>query len=252
MDKPRQAFILAAGYGTRLRPYTDIKPKPMVAVDGRALIDRTLDKLRAAGIDDVVVNTHYLHDVIAGHLEGYAKKYPELKITISYEAEILDTGGGLVNVLDHFDPDKPFYVIAGDSLWEDGLCAALQYLALQWNEKDMDILTLMHPVSRMILTKGVGDYNIDGDGRAVRSTDKTGTHMWTNIRLNHPRIYKGYKAEKFSFLDILDQCQKARRLYALEHDGDWHHVSTPSDLKAVNHHYKIAGDTSTKDGGGVA
>lgn len=236
-----KAFILAAGFGTRLRPYTNTVPKPMVEIAGRSLIYRTLDKLRAANIDYVVVNTHYLPDVISQHLDEYVAQHKDIEIHISYEKEVLDTGGGIVHALRHFD-DEPFYVIAGDNLWEDGDVSALTRLAQNWDDGAMDVLTLMQPVTNMVLTKGVGDYKFIDNMQVERSLDKSGTHMWTNIRLNHPRIFKEHKAAAFSFLPLMDSAQEQQRLYALEHDGEWHHISTPNDLETVDAFYKKAQD----------
>ncbi|MGH1377819.1 MAG: nucleotidyltransferase family protein [Alphaproteobacteria bacterium] len=230
---PKRAFILAAGFGTRMRPLTNKVPKPMVQVAGRSLIWRSLDKLRAAGVCEVVVNSHYLADVLKEHLEDYMSKYPDMVIHISFEPEILETGGGVKNALHYFE-DEPFYVIAGDALWFDGELPVLERLARKWDGKLMDIITLMQPVDNMELTSGVGDYDLDNNGLVRRSKDKTGSHMWTNIRLNHPRIYNDTDLKDFSFLQVMDKCEARRRFYALEHDGEWHHISTPQDLNAVD------------------
>lgn len=231
---PRKAFILGAGFGTRLRPYTDTCPKPMVSVAGRSLISRTLDKLQASGVDEVVVNTHYLADIMAQHLNEYAAQNPDITIHISHEDPVLDTGGGVQNAL-HYFSGEPFYVIAGDNLFTDGTVPALDRLAQAWDPDKMDILTLMQPVEKMHLTEGVGDYDLKDDGRVHRRTDKGGAYMWTNIRINSPSIYnEAPRAPDFSFLDIMDECEEKGRFYALVHDGEWHHISTPRDLEAVD------------------
>lgn len=234
---PKRAFILAAGFGTRLRPHTEHVPKPMVEVAGRSLIYRTLDLLRAARVLEVVVNAHYLADVLRDHMKAYCAQHTEMTVHVVYEEEILDTGGGIVNALPYFQ-DEPFYVIAGDNLWEEGDVPALLRLAQHWDGHAMDILTLMEPIESMVLTQGVGDYEFKDGSQVCRSHDKSGTHMWTNIRLNHSRIYAGYEVEPFSFLPIMDKAEKAGRLHALEHDGAWHHISTPEDLTRVDAHFK--------------
>lgn len=234
MIKPDHAFILAAGKGTRLRPYTDSCPKPLVKVDGRTLIDRTLDKLEEAGVTKVTVNLHYMAPLLETHLSQ--RRTPE--ITFSYEDTLLDTGGGVKNAL-HTLSDKPFYVIAGDALWTDGPSGnALLRLAEHWDDEKMDILTLMQPLATMSLTDGLGDYNLKKNGHVVRSPDKTGSHMWTNIRINHPRIFDNTPDGAFSFLDLMDRAEKQERFYALEHDGDWHHISTAADLERVNESFE--------------
>lgn len=228
------AFILAAGYGTRLRPFTETRPKPMIEVAGRTLIDHTLDHLQDAGIQRVVVNTHYRAAQLAEHL----RKRPRPSIHISHEEELLDTGGGIVRALDYFN-DMPFFVMSGDGFWSDGPGqSALRKLAESWDPGLMDILILLQPVKNMNLTQGTGDYDILAGGRARRSLDRTGTHMFTSIRINSPRIFENRRAEPFSYLELLDEAEKRGRLYAIEHTGAWHHISTPADLKAVRAAYE--------------
>ncbi len=233
---PKRAFILAAGFGTRLRPYTDHCPKPMVKVAGRSLIWRALDKISASGINEVVVNLHYMADILAEHLKEYMKTHPEMNVHLSFEDDILDTGGGIKNALHHFK-GEPFYVIAGDALWEDDGIPALKLLAKHWDEKAMDVITLLQPVNKMNLTKGVGDYDLLDNGLARRSLGKTGSYMWSNIRINSPHIYEGSDNNAFSFLPIMDLCEENKRLFALEHVGAWHHISTPKDLENVDKYF---------------
>lgn len=231
MKTPYKAFILAAGLGTRLRPYTNARPKPMVEVAGRSLITRTLDKLLATGVHDVTVNLHYLADVLRDHLEHY-RRGKDLILHYSHEPTLQGTGGGIRKTIEHFG-NAPFYVIAGDALWGDAPGEnALLELARCWDNKTMDILTLLQPLENMALTGGTGDYDMK-NGRPVRSIDKSGAYMWTNIRLNHPRIFDGFPEGDFSFLPLMDAAEKTGRLHALVHKGAWHHISTPGDLERV-------------------
>jgi N-acetyl-alpha-D-muramate 1-phosphate uridylyltransferase len=226
---PDKAFILAAGLGTRMRPLTDAVPKPMLQVEGRTLIDRILDHFEEAGVNKTVVNTHYLPDVLAAHLKQRAT--PE--IYLSEEKKLLDTGGGIKKAIAYFD--KPFIVTSGDGLWQNGLGkTTLEKLGQAWNPAIMDILILLQPVNSMKLTQGVGDYDIDDQGRVIRSKNRSGAHMFTSIRINHPRIFDNTPDGSFSYLDLLDHAQNEGRLYGLVHDGMWHHLSTPADLAAVN------------------
>ena len=230
---PSKAFILAAGLGSRLRPYTDNVPKPLVSVRDRTLLDRTLDHLHALGLKDVVLNTHYLAD----HIKQAMVNRPEFNTAISYEEELLDTGGGIKNTITHFD--DAFYVLSGDGLWENTPNQnTLENMAKQWDSKTMDILILLQPVSTMALTKGVGDYTLDEEGIPIRSLDKTGEYMFTSMRINHPRIFNNAPEGAFSYRDLMDQAQDKGRLHAIIHDGDWHHISTPEDLEKVNAAYK--------------
>lgn len=222
-----QAFILAAGFGTRLRPYTNDKPKPMVTVDDKTLLDHAIDHLKAAGVSKFTINTHYLSDVIHDHMKDREG------ISISHEKEILDTGGGIKKALKNFN-GKDFFITSGDGLWSDGPSGSIiQKMKAAWDPEKMDILILLQPVQSMTTTKGIGDYDIDEEGRAVRSLDKTGTHMFTSIRINKSSVFNNTPDEPFSYLEILDRAEQTSRLYAIINDGQWHHISTPEDLDNV-------------------
>lgn len=232
--KPDKAFILAAGMGSRLRPYTDTMPKPMVPVAGKSIIQRTLEKLANEGVSEVVVNTHYLADTLKDHL----KLLQHPRIVISHEDTLLDTGGGVKKML-HIFEDKPFYMINGDALWEENPNeTALSRLAGAWDDQSMDLLLLLQKTNGMSLTNGVGDYDLSEDGKAIRRADKGGSHMFAGIRIVHPRLFQETPDGAFSFLSLMDKAQQNDRLFAIEHKGQWHHISTPEELERVDAAYK--------------
>lgn len=226
---PDRAFILAAGRGNRLRPYTDTLPKPLVPVAGRPIIDYVIDGVRAAGVTHATVNLHYMADKLANHLGGKAAP----AFTLSREDELLDTGGGIKNALHTMGAD-PFYVVSGDSFWENGPSGdALQNLARAWDPAKMDLLLLLQPLDRIGTGPAIGDYNLGAGGRTVRSRDRTGTHMWTSMRLCDHRLFADTPAGAFSFLTLMDRAEARGRLYALVHDGAWHHITSPADIAQV-------------------
>lgn len=229
LKKPEYAFILAAGKGTRLRPYTDTMPKPMVPINGRPLLAYTLDKLKEAGVKHVTINTHYLGD----RIKNYVSDYTGLDITISEEDDLLDTGGGVKKALDTMH-GQPFYLINGDALWSDKNTSALERLSLNWDAKTTDILLLLQDKNEMLLTQGVGDYDLKNNQNAVRSLNKTGQYMFGGIRIVSPHIFDNAPNSAFSFLELMDKAEKNNRLKAIIHDGDWHHISTPQDLEQAN------------------
>ena len=223
-------MILAAGFGTRLQPHTLTLPKPMVSLTGQPLLGHILDHAAAAGITQATINTHYLAKIV----HKYTATRTDLDILISHENEILDTGGGIKKALHHFG-NEPFYAINGDAFWVDrpGHPPILDALADHWNPETMDILLALQPVETMKLTEGIGDYDIDSEGRATRRPDKTGTHMFTSLRINHPRIFENAPDGAFSYRDLMDEAQDKGRLHAIVNQGDWHHISTAQDLNAV-------------------
>ncbi len=118
-----KAMVLAAGLGTRMRPHSGALPKPLVEVGGCTLIDRALDRLQAAGVTTVAVNTHYM----AAQLEAHLARRDAPRIVISHEPELLETGGGVLNALPDLAPG-PFYVLNCDAVWTEGPRPALASL----------------------------------------------------------------------------------------------------------------------------
>jgi MurNAc alpha-1-phosphate uridylyltransferase len=226
------AFLVCAGLGTRMKPLTDTCPKPLLPLNGRPLLGYVFDHLRHVGVRHITVNTHHHAPQISQYLDGVTG----FDIRQSYEPVLLETGGGLVKALPTLG-QKPFFMINGDAFWVDGANGStLQQLEQHYDDTEMDILLCLIPVSRMILTEGVGDYDLLPDGRLRRNLQKQGTHMFTGLRVLHPRIMAGWAAEKFSFLKNMDQAEAHGRLYGYVMEGDWHHISTPKDLKSVEDH----------------
>ena len=134
---PDTAFVLAAGLGKRMRPLTATRPKPLVEVSGKALIDHVLDRLRAAGVSKIVVNVHYLADALEAHLNARATDFD---VQISDERKLLmETGGGLIQAEGKI-ADDPFLVVNSDNYWIDGPADTLHLLASLWREEAMDAL----------------------------------------------------------------------------------------------------------------
>ena len=179
-------MVMAAGLGTRMLPLTAARPKPLVEVAGRALIDHTLDHLRSAGVRRVVVNVHYLADMLEAHLAQVAG----LEIVVSDErAELLETGGGLVHARALLGTE-PVFVINSDNYWTDGPIDALRSLAARWDPAIMDVLLLVVPLGEANCHAGVGDFHLAPDGRIVarRQPGQGAPFTFIGIQILHPRI----------------------------------------------------------------
>lgn len=226
-----RAFIFAAGIGSRLRPYTDNIPKPMVQVWDKPLIDHILEKLVKVGVQEIVVNVHYKANILTEHLT----KFKGAKVIISNEEDqLLDTGGGLKKAIEHFK-NEPFYAINGDAFWIDATDQnTLGGLAEHWDDKTSDILLLLQPIETMLLTTASGDYDFISNYKIIRNKDKKGAYAFTGIRVLHPRIYDSVDNGTFSFLEQMDKAEQKNRLKGHIHKGIWHHISTPVDLVNVN------------------
>ena len=151
-------MVLAAGLGTRMRPLTNDRPKALVEVGGRALIDHVLDRLAQAGVQKAVVNVHWFADRLEAHLADRAAP----RITISDErAELLETGGGLKKARPLLG-DDPVFVANIDSVWIDR-GEALAELARLWDPSRMD--------AALLLARREGSIGFEGDGDFFRAED---------------------------------------------------------------------------------
>jgi MurNAc alpha-1-phosphate uridylyltransferase len=222
----RRAMVLAAGQGLRMRPITLTRPKPLVEVAGRTMLDRALDHLAAAGITEMVVNTHWLAECIADHLRGRGG------ITLSHEDELLETGGGVAKALPLLGAD-PFYVVNSDIIWTDGERPALTRLAEAWDGARMDALLLLQPTASAVGYEGRGDFELGGDGVPHRRRGETAPLLFSGIQILHPRLFSDCPGGNFSLNVLYDRALADNRLSVLVHDGGWYHVGTPDALPDV-------------------
>ena len=212
-----------------MRPLTDTRPKPLVVVRGKAMIDRVLDRLAAAGVEDAVVNLYHFGEMIEAHLAD--RKRPSIRF--SPEDELLDTGGGVAKVLQHFGTD-PFFVVNGDVVWLDSGIPALQRLDAAWDDARMDILLLLHPTAYAYGYEGSGDFDMTPDGLLSRRRERrVAPFIFAGLQILHPRIFKDAPEGKFSLNLLYDRAAETERLWGVRHDGDWFHVGTPTALEEV-------------------
>ena len=228
-EVPRTAMIMAAGLGKRMRPLTATKPKPLIEVAGRALLDHVLDRLRAAGVERVVVNVHYLADAVEAHL---ASRAHGLEVVISDERKLLmETGGGLVQAAELIDAD-PFLAINSDNLWIDGPADALKLLASHWDDSKMDALLLLVPLARAQNHRGMGDFHMDRAGR-LRRRDKShvAPFVYTGIQILSKRLLRDSPEGPFSTNILWDRAIEEGRCFGTVHQGLWFDVGTPKAIK---------------------
>lgn len=205
-------------------------------VGGRTLLDHNLDQLAGAGIEEAIVNVHYLPDQIIAHLA--TRERPA--ITISDEREqLLDSGGGIARVLDRFD-GKPFFTLNADTIWLDGPVSNLARLQDVFDPAMMDVLLLVAPVATTIGWGNRGDFHLAQDGRLTRaSKHDIAAFAYTGVGILKPAAFVG-KPAIFSLNQIFDEAAAAQRLYGLRLDGIFMHVGTPEALReaeiALLHH----------------
>ncbi|QBX38878.1 nucleotidyltransferase family protein [Brevundimonas sp. S30B] len=216
-------MVLAAGLGTRMRPLTNDRPKALVEVGGRALIDHVLDRLAQAGVQIAVVNVHWFADRLEAHLADRTAP----RITISDErAELLETGGGLKKARPLLG-DDPVVVANIDSIWIDR-CDALAQLARLWDPSRMDAALLLARREGSIGFEGDGDFFLAEDGRLTFRGDATSAPFaYMGVHITRPDYADAGPDGPFSLSPLWRRSAAEGRLYGCVLDGDWMHVGDP-------------------------
>jgi len=222
------AMVLAAGLGKRMRPLTATRPKPLVEVAGKPLLDHVFDRLRAAGIRRAVVNVHYLADALEAHIR---RKVKDIEVMVSDErGHLLETGGGLVKALPLIGDDR-FLVVNSDNFWVDGPVDAIHLLASRWDEEAMDALLLMVPLARANCHNGRGDFHMDAMGRlSRRKPGRVAPFVFTGIQLVSRRLFEGAPEGSFSTNILWNRAIEAGRCFGVVHQGLWFDVGTPAAI----------------------
>jgi MurNAc alpha-1-phosphate uridylyltransferase len=226
---PETAMVMAAGIGKRMRPLTATRPKPLVEVAGKALIDHVFDRLRSAGVKRAVVNVHYLADTLEAHLKHRVK---DIEVIVSDErSQLMETGGGIVQARDLIG-DKPFLVVNSDNLWVDGPTDAIRMLAARWDDATMDALLLLVPLAQAHNHGGQGDFHLAPDGRITkrRQPGRPAPFVYTGVQIFSPRLIADWPEGPFSTMLFWERAIAAGRAYGLVHQGLWFDVGTPGAI----------------------
>lgn len=234
---PKTAMVLAAGLGTRMRPLTDDRPKALVEVQGRALIDHVLDRLADAGVETAVVNVHWFADRLEAHLAARGRG-PEIVIS-DERAVLLETGGGLKKARGLLG-EEPVFVANIDSVWIDRGDALTDLIRL-WNPETMDAVLLLARREGSIGFEGDGDFFMADDRKLTfRGDAPSAPFAYMGVHITRPG-YADYGPDgPFSLSPLWRKSAAEGRLFGCVLDGDWMHVGDPQardDAEA-----KLAGD----------
>lgn len=222
------AMVLAAGLGTRMAGAGNGLPKPLVRLNGKALIDHVLDRHVEAGIERVVVNVHHKADLFEAHLEG--RQNPRIEIS-NERGTLLDTGGGVKAALPRLGSGA-FLIHNADSVWIEGVGSNLARLVEAWDDAQMDCLMLLALGSQSVGYQGRGDFDFDTNGRIRRrgAGQKLVPFAFAGVSMAHPRLFDGSPDGAFSLNAVWDKAIAAGRAYGLRMEGTWMHVGSPDAL----------------------
>jgi len=220
----KTAMVLAAGLGTRMRPLTDDRPKALVEVGGRALIDHVLDRLAGAGVQRAVVNAHWFADRLEAHLKARGRG-PEIVIS-DERAELLETGGGLKKARPLLG-DDPVFVANIDSVWIDQGDALADLIRL-WDPERMDAALLLARREGSIGFEGDGDFFLgDAGGLTFRGEAASAPYAYMGVHITRPGYADGGPDGPFSLSPLWRRSAAEGRLFGCVLDGDWMHVGDP-------------------------
>ncbi len=210
-------MIFAAGFGTRMGVLTRDRPKPLIPVAGRPLIDHALDLVRAAGLSRIVANLHYKPEALASHLSNRG-------VLLSYEEpEILETGGGLRAALPLLGAG-PVFTLNSDAIWRGD--NPLSRLADRWQPERMDALLLLIPPENALGHSGQGDFTLSGDGQLARGPGL----IYSGAQIINPDLLAGIPHKVFSLNILWDMLIARGRLFGLSYPGRWCDVGQPESI----------------------
>lgn len=216
-DSPGSLMLFAAGFGTRMRPLTDDRPKPMIKVAGRPLIDYALDQTTDLALDRIVANTHYKPEPLKRYLAGRGVE------TLLESPEILDTGGGLRNALPLLG-QGPVFTLNTDAVWLGP--SPLELLRAAWQPEVMDALLICIPVAQTHGYDGNGDFQIDTKGHLIRGQG----YVYGGAQIIKTDRLKDIPEAKFSLNVLWDLMLKQTRLFGLSYPGQWCDVGHPAGI----------------------
>ena len=226
MKEPATAMVFAAGFGTRMGELTKSCPKPLLQVNGKALLDHALELLADAGMERSVVNAHYLADQIRMHLQGRTDT-----IVIEETPNILETGGGLKNALDEISASS-VVTLNSDMIWSGE--NPVRALKRAWKRDVMDALLMLVPIESALGHAGAGDFFLDGDGRlSRRGSADSAPYVFSGAQILKTGPVSVVEEKAFSLNLVWDTLLNTGHVYGVVHQGGWVDVGRPSGLKTA-------------------
>jgi N-acetyl-alpha-D-muramate 1-phosphate uridylyltransferase len=214
-------MVFAAGLGARMRPLTDVTPKPLVRVGGKSLIDYTLDDLAAVGVERAIVNVHHLAEQIEAHVASRIAP----RIALSDErAQLLDQGGGIKKARAALG-DAPFFICNTDAFWRSVGADNLRKLIAAWRPEEMDIALLLAPTYGSVGVDWHGDFDLTPEGRIARG-DGAKPFVYSGVGIVKPELFANIEEDVFKLAPFFFDAAVKGRLFGVAGDGLWLHVGT--------------------------
>ena len=226
--KIRTALILCAGYGKRLKPITNDIPKPLLKVKNINLLDNTLNFVQSLGINKIKINTFYLSDQIKNFIE---KKNYSLDIDVINDGKkILDTGGGIYNLIKNSEEDD-FLTLNPDTLWNSNYINTFLEMENLYFKKKIKNLLMVVKKNRSFDTRFKGDFNLNGN---KLSKDIKNEFIYTGCQILNRKIFKQIHNNIFSISKTWNDLLERQELYGLEFKNDFVHLTDTEIFNKLN------------------
>ncbi|MEC8067878.1 MAG: nucleotidyltransferase family protein [Pseudomonadota bacterium] len=230
MAKIKRAMVLAAGKGTRLGELTKVTPKPLIDLGGTTPLFRILKGLENAGMEEVVINCHWLAEKVIDSVEAWrSQDVFKFKMILSYEEELLETAGGINKAVHHFK-GEPFVIANGDIVWGEGFAQFVAQLDDQYNAEKMDFLLALTPSSYS--QKKEGDFHFCEDGRIdFLGESEISEISYCGLSVVHPRVLEGVEQGFLPLKALWLKASAEKTMYGYKADFPWVDMGTPEGLQ---------------------
>ena len=226
----KKAMILAAGFGKRIHPLTLKHPKPLLKIGKETLLSNTLKFLKLFGIKQAVINVHYLEEQIVDYI---SRNKFDLTVTVVKEKDkILDTGGGVLNAIQHFS-NLPFLIINPDTIWNLHYLKELKLMEKSFFENRKNKCSLLVVNKKKSFDQSFkGDFNLENRLISRKNRDDL-NYIYTGLQVIKPEVFSDLDARVFSINRIWDKLIETNELHGIESNIDFLHVSTLDIYKSL-------------------
>ena len=235
--KINEAMIFSAGYGKRMLPLTKKKPKALLEINHKSLLENHIDTLIRLGFKNIVVNAFHLSEQIVEKIKKY-----DSRVKIIIENEILETGGGLLNAIQtKMLQPKPLILLNSDTFWINNIVSPFELLLEKWDPECMDILLCLKNKSDFFGYNGKGDFNTSkdtADCSPISDVFSSMKFVFTGLQIFKPNLIMDFKKKKFSVKEVFYPLIKKKRIFGFIDESSWFHISTPSDFKKIKNKIK--------------
>jgi len=226
----KKAMILAAGFGKRIQPLTQKYPKPLLKIGSETLLSNTLKFLEAAEVEEVIINVHYLSEQIIDYVNS--KKF-NLSITVIEEKEkILNTGGGILNVIQNFNEN--FICINPDTIWNKNYLKELKQMKNIFTSQKAQSLLLVVDKKRSFDKNLKGDFNLENNLISKQNKENL-KYIYTGLQIINPKVFVNINEKVFSINKIWNKLINENELIGVESNIDFLHVSTLDIYNKIRH-----------------